>query len=85
MMTPLWSQVLKFSRRPRSETEPLNKKAARERAKRTPVTPNVPGRSSRSVGCSTCRAARVLAVFPSNPLIPLACVDVSSQHHDGDG
>ena len=28
-------------------------------------------------------SARVLAVCSSNPLIPLACVDVSSQDHDG--
>ena len=30
-------------------------------------------------------SARVLAVCSSNPLIPLACVDVSSQDHDGGG
>jgi hypothetical protein len=30
-------------------------------------------------------SARVLAVCSSNPLIPLASVDVSSQNHDGGG
>ncbi len=37
---------LKFSRRSRSETGPLNQKVARERAKRTPVASNVPGRAA---------------------------------------
>jgi hypothetical protein len=30
-------------------------------------------------------SARLLAMCSSNPLIPLACVDVSSQDHDGGG
>ena len=45
-MTPLSLKVLKFSRRSRSETGPLNKKAARKRAKRTPVNSNEPGRAA---------------------------------------
>jgi putative DNA primase/helicase len=46
MMTPLSPKLLKFSRRSRSETGPLNQKVARKRAKRTPVTSNVPGRAA---------------------------------------
>jgi Domain of unknown function (DUF927) len=45
-MTPLSPKVLKFSRRSRSETAPLNKKHARKRAKRTPVTSNMPERAA---------------------------------------
>jgi uncharacterized protein (DUF927 family) len=46
-LIPLPPKVLKFSRRPRSETGPLDKKAAWNRAKRTPVTSNVPGRAAK--------------------------------------
>jgi hypothetical protein len=46
MMTSLSPKVLRFSRRTRSETGALNKKGACKRAKRTPVTSNVPGRAA---------------------------------------
>jgi hypothetical protein len=45
-MTPSSPKILRFSRRTRSETGALNKKAARKGAKRTPVTSNVPGRAA---------------------------------------
>jgi uncharacterized protein (DUF927 family) len=44
-MTPLSPKVVEFSQCP-SETGPRNKKAARKRAKQTPITSNVPGRAA---------------------------------------